>query len=276
MSFRLLFPYLQGVNEHEVYPSAPVVVATVEVRHTETPSLTQPERKKVKQALGQWAPIQRSSKQLIVTGVIGAAGAGDPAFEEFPKYFSRDSMLAISFRKEAVVVEATRYDGWLAFKDVIEAAVHARSEIGVPDAVERVGIRYLNEIRPGGGTSVDWTDWLNPAVLGPIELGESVGLEAKQWQGQAVYGPEDGRSLVLRYAPGEGQAVETGQELVRSKFTPGPFMWLDIDSFWLHEAALPEFDTEVILGKCVDLHTPLRTLFEKLITPKLREVLRRG
>lgn len=274
MPFWFLSRYRQGVNEHEVYPSAPVVVATVEVRHTETPSLTQPERKKVKQALSQWTPIQRSSKELIV---VGAAGAGDQTFEEFPKYFSRDSMLAISFRKEAVVIEATRYDGWMEFRDIIIAAVEARADIGVPDAVERVGIRYLNEVRPGAGHSVDWTDWLNSALLGPIQLGESVGLPAKQWQGQAVYGPLDGRSLVLRYAPGEGQAVETGQELVRSKLTSGPFMWLDIDSFWLHEASLPEFDTDFILEKCVDLHTPLRTLFERLITPKLRdEVLRRG
>lgn len=276
LSFWFLSRYLRVVNEHEVYPNAPVVVATVEVRHTETPSLTQPERKQVKQSLSQWTPIQRSSKQVIVTSVVGAGGAGDQAFEEFPKYFSRDSMLAISFRKEAVVIEATRYDGWLAFKEIIGAAVKARSDIGVPDAVERIGIRYLNEIRPGDGSSIDWNDWLDPAVLGPIELGESVGLPAKQWQGQAIYGPEDGRSLVLRYAPGEGQAVETGQELVRSKFTPGPFMWIDIDSFWLHEAELPEFDTGVITGKCIDLHTPLRTLFEKLITPNLREVLRRG
>lgn len=146
----------------------------------------------------------------------------------------------------------------------------------MPDAVERVGIRYLNEIRPQDAGPIDWTDWLNPAVLGQIELGESVGLPAKQWQGQAVYGPEEGRSLVLRYAPGEGQAIETSQELVRSKFTPGPFMWIDIDSFWLHETTLPEFDAEVILARCVDLHTPLRTLFEKKITPNLREVLRRG
>ncbi len=276
LSFWLPFPYRQGVNEHEVYPSAPVVVATVEVRHTETPSLTHTERRKVKQALSPWAPIQRSSKQLIVTSVMGAAGAGDQAFEEFPKYFSRDSMLAISFRKEAVVIEATRYDGWLDFKKIIEAAVTTRAEIGLPDAVERIGVRYLNEVRPDDDTAVDWTDWLDSAVLGPIELEESVGLEAKQWQGQAIYGPKDGRSLVLRYAPGEGQAVETGQELVRSKFTPGPFMWIDIDSFWLHEETLPEFDTEIILKKCIDLHMPVRTLFEKLITPKLREVLRRG
>jgi uncharacterized protein (TIGR04255 family) len=264
------------VNEHEVYPRAPVVVATVEVRHSETPSLTQPERRSVKEALSRWTPIQRSSKQVIVTGVVGAAGASDQAFEEFPRYLSRDSMLSISFRKEAVVIEATRYDGWLEFKSIIEAAIEVRAQIGAPDALERVGIRYLNEVRPEDGTLIDWTEWLDPAVLGPIGLAESVGLEAKQWQGQAIYGPSEGRSLVLRYAPGEGQAVETGQELVRAKFTPGPFMWIDIDSFWLHDATLPEFDTKEILAKCVDLHTPLRTLFERLITPKLREVIRRG
>jgi uncharacterized protein (TIGR04255 family) len=264
------------VNEHEVYPHAPVVLATVEVRHTETPTLTQPERREVKQALSRWAPIQRSSKQLIVTGMVGAAGAGDQVFEEFPRYFSRDSMVAISFRKEAVVIEATRYDGWFDFKSIVEAAVTARRVVGVPDAVERVGIRYLNEIRPEAATVIDWADWLNPAILGPTQLGESVGLKAKQWQGQAVYGPEDGRSLVLRYAPGEGQAVETGQELLRRTFAPGPFMWIDIDSFWAHGAKLPEFGEEAILSRCGDLHAPLRTLFEALITTRLREVLRRA
>jgi len=264
------------VNEHEVYPNAPVVVATVEIRHTETSTLTQPERKTVKQILSEWTPIQRSSKQVSIAMAPGVA-APEQSVEEFPKYFSRDSMLAISFRKEAIVVEATRYDGWLALRSVIEGAVEARSKIAVPDAAERIGIRYLNEIRPTTDPPVDWADWVSTSILGPVELSDAVGLDAKQWQGLAVYGPADGRSLVLRYSPGEGQAVETGQELVRSKFTPGPFMWIDIDSFWQHDRSLSEFDTEALVAKCDELHMPIRTLFEKLITPKLRdEVLRRG
>lgn len=265
------------MSEHEVYPNAPVVVATVEIRHTETSTLTQPERKLIKKAVARWAPIQRSSKQMTIAMLPGSHAAPDQALEEFPKYFSRDSMLAISFRKEAVVIEATHYDGWLAFHEVIAAAIAARAEIGVPDAAERIGVRYLNEIRPGRPGAVAWDEWLDGSVLGPMSLAETIGLEAKQWQGLAVYGPTDGRSLVLRYAPGEGQAVETGQELVRPSFTPGPFMWIDIDSFWQHQGTLPEFDTETLIVKCDELHGPLRTLFEKLITPKLRdEVLRRG
>ncbi len=132
-------------------------------------------------------------------------------------------------------------------------------------------------IRPTTDPPVDWADWVNTSILGPVDLSDAVGLAAKQWQGLAVYGPADGRSLVLRYSPGEGQAVVTGQELVRSRFTPGPFMWIDIDSFWQHESSLPEFDTQALVAKCDELHLPIRTLFEKLITPKLRdEVLRRG
>lgn len=264
------------VNEHEVYPNAPVVVATVEIRHTETPTLSQVERKSVKQALSEWTPIQRSSKQVSIAVAPGVQ-APDQSVDEFPKYFSRDSMLAISFRKESVVIEATRYDGWLALKAVIHAAIVARTKIGVPDAAERIGIRYLNEIRPPSTPPVDWGEWVNTSILGPVELSDAVGLDAKQWQGLAVYGPDDGRCLVLRYSPGEGQAVETGQELIRRKFTPGPFMWIDIDSFWQHEGSLPEFDTEALVARCVELHLPIRTLFEKLITSRLRdEVLRRG
>jgi uncharacterized protein (TIGR04255 family) len=113
--------------------------------------------------------------------------------------------------------------------------------------------------------------------LGPVELGDAVGLEAKKWQGLAVYGPAEDQSLVLRYAPGEGQAFETGQELVRGNFTPGPFMWIDIDSFWLPEKEFPEFEVRELTEKCDQLHTPLRALFEKIITAKLRdEVLRRA
>lgn len=277
---RLLFWFLprygRGVNEREVYPNAPVVVATVEIRHTETPIMTQPERNAVKQALSEWAPIQRSSKQVSIDIANGAVAANQ-SVEEFPKYFSRDSMLAISFRREAVVVEVTRYDGWLALKSIIKGAVDARTKITAPDAAERIGIRYLNEIRPTPEPPINWADWVNASILGPVELSDAVGLDARQWQGLAVYGPVDGRSLVLRYAPGEGQVVQDSQELVRRKFTPGPFMWIDIDSFWQHEGSLPEFDSRTIMTKCDELHLPIRTLFEKLITPKLRdEVLRRG
>jgi len=54
-------------------------------------------------------------------------------------------------------------------------------------------------------------------------------------------------------------------------------MWLDIDSFWTPEGFIPEFDPQVLVEKSEELHDPLRTLFETVITDRLRnEVLRGG
>lgn len=264
------------MNVHEVYPRAPVVVATVEIRHNAAAPLSSAERRRIKDVVGAWAPIQRSSKELTVPIMQGAAAPPD-AFEEFPKFFARDSRLAISFKQAAVVIEATRYDGWLEYKSIIDAAVRARASVGAVDAVERMGIRYMNEIRPGDDvTPVDWREWVDGNLLGPTGYGKKVGLELSQLQGLAVYGPEDGRSLVLRYTPGEGQAFEN-QELLRPPGASGPFMWVDIDSFWVPEGYIPEFDPEALMNKIEDLHGPLRTIFESVITDRSREeVLRHG
>lgn len=266
------------MNPHEVYPRPAVVVATVEVRHNAAPPLSSTERRRIKELIGNWAPIQRSSKEMTVPIVQGTVPAS-AASEEFPKFFARDSRLAISFKQGAVIVEATKYDGWLKFKAIIDAAVRARALVGLVDAVERVGIRYLNEVRPGDDhqDSVDWTQWVDAGLLGPMAYAGTVNLGLSQLQGLAAYGPQDGRSLVLRYTPGEGQAVESNQELIRLPGPTGPFMWLDIDSFWTPEGFIPEFDPAMLVEKSEELHEPLRTLFEKLITDRLRdEVLRRG
>ena len=200
------------------------------------------------------------------------------SFEEFPQFFSRDSRLAISFKQGAVIVEATRYNGWVDFRNIVEAAIRARAAIGSVDAVERIGIRYLNEVRPGDDRApVDWTQWVDPGLLGPVSYASAVELDMSQLQGLAVYGPSHGRSLVLRYTPGQGQAIESNQPLVRDPSSNGPFMWLDIDSFWASEGDIPEFDPDFLMIKSDELHEPLRTLFEHLITDRLRnEVLRRG
>lgn len=264
------------MNVSEVYANPPVVLATVEVRHTESSTLGELERRQVKEVLRRWTPIQRSSKQLSVT-LLGVASSGDQSVEEFPKYFSRDSMTAVSFRREAVVIEVTRYDGWLKLKELITAALEARELIGSPDAAERVGLRYINEVRPLQELPVDWGLWVDHSLLGPTQLSDVTGLEASAWQGVCVYGPREGRTLALRYGPGDGQAVELGMELIRARPGAGPFMWLDIDSFWAHSGELPAFDVPMLLDRCEELHKPIREVFERLITSKLRdEVLRRG
>jgi len=205
----------------------------------------------------------------------GAPAASELQVEEFPRYFSRDNTAAVSVRAEAIVVETTRYGRWEQLRDLVTEALEARQEVGGIDGVERVGLRYVNEIRVPGEPVHDWGPWVDSTLLGPVPIGERLGLATSRWQGVTAFTAAPDRSVVLRYGPRDGFAVDPGGDLKRSTPTPGPFFLLDIDSFWTPAEEVPEFDLETLLATCDELHAPVRRLFERLISDRLRkEVLR--
>ncbi|MGH3545734.1 MAG: TIGR04255 family protein [Mycobacteriales bacterium] len=264
------------MSEQAVYSNAPVVLVAFEVRHPTTNTLTSIERSAIKESLSRWVPIQRSAKHLEFQAVMGSATQPEALSEEFPKYFSRDSMLAVSFRKEAIVVETTRYEGWQALQALVRSALQARNTVAHLDGIERVGLRYINEIRVPKGGEVDWSAWVDTSILGPHSLGSKIGMPVSQWQGIGVYGNQPGQALVLRYGPREGYVVDDNPELRRVPPKAGAFMWLDIDSFWLPEDITPEFDVDRIDSLSNELHEPVHALFETLITDRLRDEVLRG
>ena len=236
------------------------------------------ERRAMKDLLRGLVPIERSAKQLefqaMVTSSQGPALQPEARFEEFPKYVSRDSTYAVSFKKESTVVETTYYDGWETFRNLATEALRVREAVTKVDGVERIGLRYINEIRVPEESSSDWSDWVSSSVLAPNGVDKDINLPISQWQGVGVYGSQPGQALVLRYGPRDGYAVEN--DLKRSFPKAGPFMWIDMDSFWTpDEDGTPEFSLDSIVSISNQLHVPIRELFESLITDRLRnEVLR--
>lgn len=266
------------MKEGEVYPNAPVVLVALEVRHPTADPLTHAQRLTIKRRLAAHVPIMRTEQLTQITAVQTAGAPTAPPevrVEEFPRYFSRDNTLAVSVRAEAVVVETTRYVRWEQLRALAVEVLHARQEVGGVDGVERVGLRYVDEIRVPGGPMHDWAPWVDPSLLGPASVGEQLGLAAAQWQGVTAFAAGPERTVVLRYGPRDGFAVDPGGDLKRSTPTPGPFFLLDIDSFWTPSEGVPEFDVETLRITCDELHAPVRSLFERLITDRLRkEVLR--
>ncbi|MGH3702621.1 MAG: TIGR04255 family protein [Pseudonocardiaceae bacterium] len=261
-------------EEREVYPNAPVVLVALEVRHPVTDPLTAVQRNMIKRRLGGHVPIMRTGQvqQLTVVQPVGGPPvAPELRAEEFPRYFSRDNTAAVSVRAEAVIVETTRYVRWEQMRALIADVLAVRQEIGGVDGVERVGLRYVDEIRVPGGPEQNWAPWMDPTLVGPAVVGDELGLAAAHWQGIGVFTPGPERTIVLRYGPREGFAVDPGGDLKRSPATPGPFFLMDIDSFWTPSEGVPEFDVKALLATCDELHTPARTLFERLITDRLRE-----
>jgi uncharacterized protein (TIGR04255 family) len=150
-------------------------------------------------------------------------------------------------------------------------ALAARKEVSDPSGYERIGLRYLDEIRvPDTNGTIDWSEWVHPSLLS-ARPETPIDLPLSEWQGMSTFGPVDGRSLVLRFGPRTGYAVEPNGELKRGPTPTGRFFLLDFDSFWESPSVIPEFEPGNMITRCDDLHAPIRTLFEGLITDRLRK-----
>ena len=163
---------------------------------------------------------------------VPSAFSGEQS-REFPRYFSRDNTMAVSVREDALVIETTRYDRWERVRGVLAEVLAAREEIGGVDGVERIGLRYIDEIRVPNDSQDGWSPWVHPSLLGPAPIGDDLGLKATEWQAVMVFNREPDRTLVLRYGPREGFAVNPGGDSKRPTPLPGPFFLMDIDSFWV-------------------------------------------
>lgn len=272
---------MTAMDQREVYPNAPVVLVALEVRHPAAQPMSPGALAQVKRSLSGDVPLQRDSTIMNVTFQAGPSTPPEVVSETAPRFFSRDSSTAVTFRKEAIVIETTRYSGYEELRRLIQLAVQARQTASPIDGVDRIGLRYIDEIRvPGmdpGAEALAWAPWVDESLLGPAPLGGNLGLMAGLLQGFAVFTAGPDRSLALRYGPAEGYAVDPGGDLNRTTTPPGPFFLLDIDSYWTRSGTTPEADPAWVLEVCDDLHGPVRTLFEQLITNRLRnEVLRDG
>jgi uncharacterized protein (TIGR04255 family) len=263
-----------SMDSREVYPNASVVLAVLEIRHPTAGPLSRAAQVKVKQLLAGKLPLQRSATMMSVQG--GAGTVPGVTTERAPRYMSRDRTMSVTFRNEALVIETTRYERYELLRDTVALAIEARQAVEPVDGIERLGLRYIDEIRvPDCGEAPSWVCWVDSTLLGPSAVGTRLGLETRLWQGVTVFNNGPDRMIAVRYGPGEGYAVDPAGEMKRPTPPPGPFFLMDIDSSWTPSADVPEFDAETILAACDELHNPVRMLFEGLITERLRkEVLR--
>jgi uncharacterized protein (TIGR04255 family) len=261
------------VNEHEVYPKAPVVLVALEVRHPTADPLTPAETRAIKKRLSEHFPLESTGQATNVQLMVGATRP-DVNIENFTRFLNRTKTMAVSFRREAIAVEASEYPGWRKFSELITEALAAREETSPVDGVERVGLRYIDEVRVPGNGDTNWADWMADSMLGPPA--DAIDLHLGQWQGVGVYGNQPGQMLVMRYGPRTGYALDPNSDLRRVRPTDGgSFFLVDIDSFWTPDGEVPEFDRDMLASRCEELHGPIRKLFEGVIKDRLRnEVLR--
>lgn len=253
-----------------VYPNAPLVLVALEVRY---PELAEPIdvaalRREVRDIL----PIPGSQRQETIT-----FGDSAPIVErkEFPRLTSRDRTTALVVNNEALVLETTVYGGYEEHRRLIDRAITSVAEILKPDGVQRVGMRFIDEIRIPEVTEPpgDWGDWVTGGLLVPLAPDLRVGsqtLKPTTWQGTAAYDAGSGYAVKLRYGPQVGFAVPPDGPTRRlSPPQAGLFFLLDSDGAWTPREEVPEFNPEGILEVCDTIHEPLSALFKMIGTERL-------
>lgn len=260
------------MTSREVYPHAPAALVAVEARYPAAAALTAEQEQALKVLVADDFPLSQP-----LTGFEFTVGVSAGPQASSPRFTNRARTAAVRFGTQSVVVETTQHESFAVLRQLLGVVVAARQEVAPVDGLERLGLRYIDEIRVFDADPIDWSRWINPALLGPSALVGPLGMKMAEVQGVARFTLAGGRDLTLGYGPRQGHAV--GDKPLRRFPMPPPstFFLLDIDSSWTATHEIPRFDPASILELCGELHGPVSTLFEEVITDRLREeVLRRA
>lgn len=253
--------------DREIYPSTPLALVAAEIRHPAASPLSDSARSQLKARLAPIFPLAKPVQRMTVTPTQAAVSTD-------ARFMSRDRTSSVTFRDDVIVVETTKYERRRVLREKLREAVLARQEAAPVDGVERLGIRYVNEVRvPGLESSREWADWIAPALTGPLALATDGGLETQAWQGVSVLG--DAQSgVVVRHGVFDGYAVNPVGDLQRAAPPPSPFFLIDLDCYWVPSGETPPLEWDLIDSHFDQASLAAHDLFEQLITDKLREVLR--
>ena len=265
----------------EVYPNAPLQLVAAEWRYPMSPRLAMSAAlAELHSLLADILPIPEPVSEQKVA-FASPDSPPELTSRQFFRLTNRDKTLSASFMPTGTTVEATVYVHYEQFREVIERVVAALASYSAPVGLERVGLRYVDEIRVPSVTDSpgDWSRYIADELLAAPRLGVAAdgGLKPTSWRGLIEFDRENEFHLVLRYGVLEGFAVNPAGALrVPRGGATGPFFLVDIDSYWTPSESISEFDPSALLSIFDELHAPVSAVFEEIITDDLRnDVLRK-
>jgi uncharacterized protein (TIGR04255 family) len=204
--------------------------------------------------------FQEAQMQQIL---LGSGSAPTVNLQSKWIFGDRDLKTTVVIAADSVTLETAEYDTFDVFADRMRRVLEVVGEIVAVDLAERLGLRYLDYIRPRAGDRV--ADYLSPGLAG-------------------IVAKDEFRNLTSRYLA-QG-ASDVGRFLVRLTRSAGPFElppdlqpadvdlsdlpdaeeWalLDVDHF---STASLQYRPDAIVEALWDLHDVVDGLFRDSVTP---------
>ena len=183
------------------------------------------------------------------------------------EYINADHTCSILVDDGSLVLQTTAYDSGEKFLEKLTIALNAFVTHAQPTQLLRVGLRYVDLIKPDG--SLTLSELIDPSLrsVPAALLGEA---STHFWQNLRQTSAQT--RLLIRYTEAQtGLAFPhdigpfISLRLSQSPEQKTPFGLLDTDHF--HEE-VSNFSSAVVLERTSDLHDILDQSFRKLVTPK--------
>lgn len=263
--------------KREVFPNSPLALVAAEVRFSDAPRLRQSETlDAIAVAVESLVPVHEQVQGAVNIQVVN----GQPQMQVVTGRVMKnvDGTAALSIFPDRLSFETTAYAEYTTFKANVVACAQALVGAGVAPAIQRVGLRYLDEIRVPDTKVADarlWSDWVDQRLVDHLQLGPG-GAPIARADGMISYDLGDHKGLNFRFAALSGGAVVVTGNLVRRPFTENvPVFVLDFDGY--QDFSGPKatlLSTDVVALTLDAVHGPAGETFQNAITDQARELFR--
>jgi uncharacterized protein (TIGR04255 family) len=260
----------------EVFPKAPLALVAAEIRFSDAARLRQQETKdEIAIALeGRFPfaePLQQTNFNLTI-------GGGPPQVQERLGVVLKgaNGTESLTIMSESLTYETTAYSTFEALLEAVAAASEALVAAKVRPALQRVGLRYIDEIRvPEAVPDVRlWRRWIDERLVAHLAVGPD-DFPATSAQTVSTYDLGEGRGLNCRFAALNQGTIVVPQHLKRAAVESGPFFVLDFDGFRdFTNQELVQLSADVVRDALSAVHVPCGTAFQRSITDAARTLFR--
>ncbi len=212
--------------------------------------------------------LEEKPGKFIEVAVPKASSGGEIQVvqEELIKwdFINKERTKTVVVTQDFISLEYSRYKTFDEFSHDIESAIRPFFDLyNVIKVVNRIGLRYINQIKIPSGDPFDWNDLINPSMFSVVR--EFVKGEYKKNVKRCVQSldiKEKDSDIRLRFGMFNS---EYPNPIARKEFV------LDYDCY-LRE----ELDVHEVFDRVKALHFNIKHWFEESIQEGLREIMRRG
>ena len=256
--------------DREIYPRAPLKLVAFEIQYSALPRLESEQWEGVYEQLRSDLPIlgPRPRHELQVSP------SGAQERERGHRLMDRRRTKSVVLFNESANVEVSNYERFEDFAELVTKLLSVLNDVAGIPSVQRLGLRYIDEIevpRFEPGAVGDWSRFIAAHLLAPAESR----FQVAEYRAALRMTIHDGHNVGFRYGVLQEHVVDPNGPLRIKESPSGQFFLLDLDSFWTApQDEYPEFDVDDVAGRLVELHAPVRELFEASITDEFRDWMR--